>query len=544
MVGLLRENPLLLLFLVAGIGYPLGRIKFGQASLGVSAVLFVGLAFGAIDPSLKIPETVQQLGLALFVYMIGLSSGPGFFRSFKGSGLRDNLFATGITILTGAMAFIPHLLLKWRPGLTTGIFAGVFNNTPAMAAVVESLRHNPAGAGQLTDPVVGFSIAYPVSVLVMILTIYAVQRLWRIDYQAEAACLRGMVGIADPLINVTVRVTRPEVIGRTIPELVQQHGWRVIFGRVRKGDQHSYVAGRQTRLEDHDLITAVGTPEELDAVAKVLGEISPQLADVDSSEVDMRQIFVSDPKVAGLRLRDLQLPQRFGAVVSRVRRGDTDLLPRADLVLELGDRVRVIVRRESEHAVARYFGDSYKAVSEIDITSLGFGLVVGIALGLVPIPFPGGMTIKLGLAGGPLLVALVLGTLARTGRFVWTLPYSANLLFRQFGLILFLAGVGTKSGYDLVHTLASASGLVMLVVSALLTAATGFFALWIGYRWLKIPMGMLTGIVAAIQTQPATLGFALDQTHNELPNVGYATTYPLSMIIKIVAAQVLLTLLL
>ena len=255
-------------------------------------------------------------------------------------------------------------------------------------------------------------------------------------------------------------------------------------------------------------------------------------------------MFVSNPRVAGLRLRELQLPQRFGAIVTRVRRGDVDLLPNAEMTLELGDRVRVLTRRTNMAEVARFFGDSYRALSEIDISSFSFGLALGILLGLVPIPLPGGITIKLGLAGGTLIVALVLGALSRTGPVVWSLPYSANLMLRQIGLILFLAGVGTRSGYDFFRTLAEGGGFAMLAAAALIVSATGLVTLWVGHRLLKIPMGVLVGMLAAVQTQPATLGFALEQTGNELPNVGYATVYPAAMVAKIVIAQLLLTLLL
>lgn len=542
MIELLRANPLLLLFLVAAIGYPLGRLKVGEAGLGVAAVLFVGLFFGALDPDLKLPEVIQQFGLALFVYCIGLSSGQGFFRSFRGAGLRYNLFALGLILATAGLMLVPHLLLGLRAGQTVGLFTGVLTTTPAMAAVVESLKHQ-AGAS-LTDPVVGYSIAYPASVLGMILTIYAVQRLWRINYPAEAQQLRGVTGVAQPLSNLTIQVepTSP-ALGLSIPQLVAQHGWKVVFGRIRR-NQHDYVVGSATSLQAGDLITVVGCAEDLAPVISCLGHLSHHHADMDRTDVDMRRIFLSDPQVAGLRLRDLQLTHRYGAVVTRVRRGDMELLPHADLVLELGDRVRVLAPRETMSEVARFFGDSYKAISEIDITSLSIGLVAGIFLGLLPIPLPGGITLRLGLAGGPLIVALVLGAVSRTGPMVWTLPYSASVLLRQVGLILFLAAVGTRSGYAFATTLASGSGAAMFAAALVLICVVSLGALFVGYRLLKIPMGLLLGVLAGAQTQAATLGFALEQTQNELPNLSYATVYPIATVFKILLAQVLLTLLL
>lgn len=542
MIAILRENPLLLLFLVAGIGYPLGRLKIGESSLGVAAVLFVGLAFGALDPSLKLPEIMYQLGLALFVYTVGLSSGPGFLASFRGKGLRDNLFAIAVIVAAAGMSVAAHLVLGLRGAQTAGLFAGSLTNTPALAAAVEYLKLYGVPGVSANDPVVGYSIAYPVSVLGMILTIYTVQRLWRTDYAREARDLKGLGG-GDPLTNVTIRVTRPDVAGLAIRDLMAQNPWKVVFGRLKRGAR-LVVAGQATELQPGDLLTVVGTPEELRTVADRLGEIDAHGVDVDRTEVDIRRMFVSKAGVAGVPIRDLQLPQKYEAIITRVRRGDVDLLPHADMTLELGDRVRVLARRDRLAEVAGFFGDSLRALSEIDIMSFSFGLALGIGLGLIPIPLPGGVSIKLGLAGGPLIVALLLGARGRTGPVVWSLPYSANLTLRQIGLILFLAGVGTRSGYEFVRTLAEGSGLGMLAAAAVIVCSTGLLLLWVGHRLLKIPMGVLVGMVAAVQTQPATLGFALEQTGNELPNVGYATVYPAAMVTKIIVAQVLLTLLL
>lgn len=542
MVQILHDNPLLLLFLVAGIGYPVGRLRLGEVHLGVAAVLFVGLAFGALDPTLELPEPLYQVGLALFIYAVGLSSGPGFVRSLKGKGLRNIFFIVAMILFTIGLTLIPHYLLGFNPAQTAGLFSGVLTSTPSLAAVVEYLKNAPAAAGVASDAVVGYSIAYPVSVLGMIMTILLAQRIWRVDYTKEALSLRGVSGVAEPLVNLTIEVTSRNAIGRTVPELVMAHGWKVIFGRVKRGEHH-YVAGAETRLEPGDMVTAVGTKEELGRVIDTLGCLSPVEVDMDRSEVDTRRMFVSDPHVAGLRLKDLNLPHRFGAVITRVRRGDVELLPNADLVLQLGDRVRVLTRRDNLAEVAHFLGDSYRSISEIDVATLGLGLALGLALGQVPIPLPGGLTVKLGIAGGPLIVALFLGARVRTGSIVWALPYSANLLLRQIGLTIFLAGVGVRSGYEFVETLLQGNGLAMLAASALVVVVAGMATLYVGHKLLKIPMGMMTGMLAAMQTQAATLGFALDQTGNELPNLGYSTVYPAAIITKIVLAQAMMILL-
>jgi putative transport protein len=212
-------------------------------------------------------------------------------------------------------------------------------------------------------------------------------------------------------------------------------------------------------------------------------------------------------------------------------------------VLEPGDRVRVVAKPELMPAVTRFFGDSYRALSEINLLTFNLGLMVGLLLGLVPIPLPGGITLKLGLAGGPLIAGLVLGKLGRTGPLVWHLPYSANLLLRQVGLVLFFAGVGTRAGRAFFETLTGAGGLVIFAGGAIITCVTALTMLWIGYKVFRIPMSLLTGMLAGLQTQPAVLSYALEQSRNELPNIGYATVFPVATIAKILLAQLILTLL-
>jgi len=541
MIEILRENPLLLLFLVAGIGYPLGRIRIGEVRIGVAAMLFVGLVFGALDPALEVPEPLYQLGLTLFIHALGISSGPGFVRSLKGKGLRDIAFVLVMILFTVGLMLMPHYLLDLSPAQTAGLFAGSLTSTPSLAAVLDYLRIDPAG-GSVAEAVVGYSIAYPVSILGMILCIVLAQRVWRIDYAAEARSLRDLGAAQEPLTSLTIRVTSDDAIGKTVPELMLAHRWQVIFGRVQRGE-HQYVAGAGTVLQRGDLVTAVGTKEELARVIDFLGTVSPIEVDMDRTEVDTRRIFVSDPHVAGLRIKDLNLPHRFGAVITRVGRGDQELLPPADLRLELGDRVRVLTKRNNLAEVAHFFGDSYRSLSEVDVMTLGLGLALGLALGQLPIPLPGGLVVKLGSSGGPLVVALILGAMARTGPLVWSLPYSANLLLRQIGLSIFLAGVGVRSGYEFFETVLQGNGLVLLAAAAAVVLVAGMTMLFVGYRLLKIPMGVLVGMLAALQTQAATLGFAQEQTHNELPNLGYATVYPAAVIIKIVLAQSMMVLL-
>lgn len=538
MIDTLAANPLLLLFLVAAVGYPLGRLKVRGFSLGIAAVLFVGLAFGALDPRLGLPEIIYQFGLVVFIYTVGLASGGAFFASLRHRGVRDNLLVLALLVAGAGLALFGSWLLGLSGATTAGLFAGSLTNTPALASVIEALRN--AGEVAAAEPVVAYAVTYPVGVIGVILVIVWGQLVFKPDYAAEALALRDLGVSGENLQNLTVRVTHAHASEVPVHDLREQHGWSVILGRYRRGSVTGLVH-TDTVLSVGDEISLIGTEGEVRAAAAFLGDVTDAHLEFDRSDLDFRRIFVSNPQVVDKTLAQLALPERFGALVTRVRRGDLDHLPTSATRLELGDRVRVVARREQFGPLATFFGDSQRALAEIDVLVFSLGLACGLLLGLVPVPLPGGVTFRLGLAGGPLLVALCLGALGRTGSVVWTLPYTANLTLRQLGLVLFLAGVGTRSGYAFVTTLSGAEGLSVFAAGAVLTLTTSALLLVVGHKVLRIPLGVLIGMLAGLQTQPAVLAFANEQTHNELPNLGYATVFPLATIAKILLAQLLLT---
>ena len=540
LVELLQQNPLILLFLVAGIGYPLGRIRIGGISLGISAVLFAGLAFGAIDSSLKLPEIIYTLGLVLFVYTIGLSSGAFFFSSLRSKGLKYNILV-GIGLICAA--FLAFGAAKWfnvKGTYTAGLFSGSLTNTPALAAVLERIKVMiPAGILEQaqSEPVIAYSITYPVGVLGMILAMYFLQQRWKINYVKEAQESQDFVAATDPLQSQTIRILKIQNL--TVEELVVKNHWNVIFGRLLRDGKLTLVTGT-TLFSKADVVSLVGSIKSIEQVTKYLGEISEERLEYDLSKFDKQRMFISNPQVAGRRLGDLNLFSRFNGIITRLRRGDIEFLPHGDTILSLGDQVRLVAPSEQMGNISTYLGDSYRAVSEIDILTFGLGLCLGLIVGMIPIQFPGGFTFQLGIAGGPLLVSLVLGSIGRVGNTLVQIPYSANQTIRQIGLILFLAGVGTRSGYTFITTLTQGNGLLLFVIGVIITCVTALLTLYIGHRLLQIPFGLLLGILAGMQTQPAILAYALEQTGNEFPNYGYTAVYPLAMILKIVLAQVLL----
>jgi putative transport protein len=536
LVELLAKNPLLLLFLVAAIGYPLGRIKVRGSELGVAAILFVGLGAGGLDPSLALPEIVYMLGLALFVYTVGLSSGRAFVASIRRDGLRYNLLAVGAVAFATLAAAVAQRALGLGAGHGAGLFAGAVTNTPALAAAIETLKQATPDRA-VSEPVVAYSITYPMGVLGVVLAIRLAWRLWKPDLAGEASRLAELGAANEPIASTTIRVTN-DMGPLSIEELVRALRWRVIFGRLKRGAQLQ-LASPEVWLRPGDLVTVVGTQAELDRVVERLGEVSPDRIDLDRSEFDLRRVFVSNPEVAGLPLGKLDLPRRLGAVVTRVRRGDVDLLPSDEMRLEIGDRVRVLAPARRLSEASAFFGDSYRAASEVDILTFGLGLALGLLLGILPIPLPGGLTVSLGFAGGPLIVALVAGTVERTRGMVWNLPFSANVTLRQFGLILFLAGIGTRAGTGFFSTVATGGGLAIFAAGALVTFLTAFLVLLVAHRLLRVPMSLALGMVAGVHTQPAVLGYALGQTRNDIPSLGYAAVYPAATIAKLLLVQVL-----
>ena len=544
MINLLLSNPLLLLFLVAAIGYPLGKLTIRGTSLGIAAVLFVGIAFGSLHPNLKVPSILYELGLGLFVYTLGLSNSAAFFTSLKRRGLRDNLLIASGLILAVGLTIAIHKWFHLKVSLTVGLFAGSLTNTPALASVLETIRTSVPKetlTQMLTEPVVGYSIAYPMGVVGMILVMLVLQKIWKIDYAAEALTQHEFQTGGEKLCNQTIRVTNPNADHQTLKALEDEFP-SLVFGRIKHEASQS-LATPETRLHLGDLVSVIGSPESVAQVTHKLGEATTVHLELDRSRYDFRRVFVSNHEVAGHRLADLNLMHQFGAIVTRIRRGDIDLIAQDNTILELGDRVRVVADRDHLDAVSKFFGDSYRESSEVDILTFSLGLALGLLVGTIPIPVSDDIKIKLGLAGGPLVIALILGKLERTGPLVWVPPFSVSQAIRQIGLVIFLAGIGTHAGYSFVSTLTSGGGIWLLLAGMMMTCSVALVVLVVGYKVLKIPMGLLIGIVSGMQTQPALLGFALEQTKNDLPNIGYASVFPVATVLKIILVQVLFALL-
>lgn len=541
MLQLLSESSLLLLFLVLAVGAPLGKIKIAGVNLGIASILFTGLAFGALAPNIKLPTIVYEIGLVLFIYCIGVSSGEQFFGNLKKKGWRENILALSAIVLVFFSIVLISKISTIRPSYLAGIFAGSLTNTPSLAASLEFIKGSTPVAlieSALAEPVVAYSVCYPMGVIGMILAIVLFQKIFKTSLKANT-----QVAEAEKITNATVVVSNEKVLGATIGELRTVHGLKVVFGRIKR-NATSFLALDNLCLEKGDLMTIVGKPAEVQKAMTLLGTRSETNLEIDHQQLDVRRMFVSNHDLVGQSLKDLNLPHTMGIIITRIRRGDSDILPNAETTLQFGDRVRVLTGRSELASASKFFGDSYAAQSEVDILTLGLGIAAGFFLGMIPIPLPGGIILKLGIAGGPLIVALVLGSVNRMGKLVFVMPYSANNTIRQLGLVLFLAGVGTRSGYAFRETMThSDQGLTFFLLGAAITISAAFFFLFVGHRFLKIPFPRLAGMLAGLQTQPAVLAFVNEQAKGEQPNIGYSSVFPIATLTKIIFVQILLTLL-
>jgi len=534
----LAQFPVVTLFAVIGIGYLLGQVRIFGFRLGVAGVLFAGLAAGALGPDVALPSIVSTVGLILFIYSIGIQFGPTFVNPFRKQGYRDNLFCIAMLLLGAAVA-VGIAAWKSLPGATlAGLFSGALTNAPALASAQEVLRDNhrwlsAAALQQLVDqPVIAFGIAYPFGVLGVMLSFQIYRTVFRIKPARPKP--------ADPIEVRDFQVCNPGVTGLPLAEVLRLHrDLGFVVSRIRHGDATT-LATAESRLELGDIVAAVGNGPALERALHIFGKYSEVHIERDRGVLDYRRVFVSRAEVVGRRIGDLELQNQLSATITRVRRGDLDIVPTSDTRLEFGDRVRVLTAPANFEAVSHFFGDSIRGTAETDFASVGLGMTLGVILGLIPIPLPGGTLLRLGLAGGPLIAGLILGRLERTGPITWIIPMSANLTLRQIGLVLFQAGVGTRAGFGFLRTVQT-SGIQMILAGAAITAAVSMTSLFVGHRLLKLPFESVMGLTTAIHTEPASLAFATLISNSDAPQASYARVFPVCTVAKIVLAQLLVS---
>ena len=514
MASLFASSPLLALFVVVALGAAIGAIRIGPLRFGAAGALFVGLTVSALHPEVVSTHMsiVQPMGLAFFVYCVGISAGATFFQDLR---KQTNLLAlTTIVCVVGALiALVGGRLLGLSSGLTSGLFTGALTAAPALDTATR-LTGDPNAA-------VGYAFGYPVGVIggILIVTI-TVTRKW--VGPKDTPSLAG-----SSLEAVSIRVSK-HINTRDIDAWRDQ---RVRLSYLRR-DGRTRVTAPGEDLLPGDHVVMVGDPASIKEAAPLVGEVLDHNLEDDRSDLAFERIVVSNPDVAGRSVCELNVTKRFGAVITRVRRGDLDLLARDDLDLQLGDHVAVVVPTDELDDIAEWLGDSERRVAEVDGMAFGIGLVLGLLLGIVSFPLPGGQGFQLGAAAGPLIVGMLLGALRRTGPLVWTLPAAANLTIRQIGLMLFLAALGLNAGPQFASLLGSPEGwraallaAVMVVVCCVIQA--------LGAKFIGLSSARAAGGIAGFLGQPAVLQAADARVTDERIEAAYATLFAFAIIVKI-----------
>ena len=514
MASLFASSPLLALFVVVALGAAIGAIRIGPLRFGAAGALFVGLTVSALHPEVVSTHMsiVQPMGLAFFVYCVGISAGATFFQDLR---KQTNLLAlTTIVCVVGALiALVGGRLLGLSSGLTSGLFTGALTAAPALDTATR-LTGDPNAA-------VGYAFGYPVGVIggILIVTI-TVTRKW--VGPKDTPSLAG-----SSLEAVSIHVSK-HINTRDIDAWRDQ---RVRLSYLRR-DGRTRVTAPGEDLLPGDHVVMVGDPASIKEAAPLVGEILDHNLEDDRSDLAFERIVVSNPDVAGRSVSELNVTKRFGAVITRVRRGDLDLLARDDLDLQLGDHVAVVVPTDELDDIAEWLGDSERRVAEVDGMAFGIGLVLGLLLGIVSFPLPGGQGFQLGAAAGPLIVGMLLGALRRTGPLVWTLPAAANLTIRQIGLMLFLAALGLNAGPQFASLLGSPEGwraallaAVMVVVCCVIQA--------LGAKFIGLSSARAAGGIAGFLGQPAVLQAADARVTDERIEAAYATLFAFAIIVKI-----------
>ncbi len=534
--------------IVVTLGLALGSVKFRGIGLGIAGVLFVGILCRHLGLSIS-PELlpfIRDFGLILFVYTIGMQVGPGFFTSLRRQGLPLNLLASGIVVLGGVTTLVLAWALKLDLAVAVGIFAGATTNTPSLGAAQEALNAlTGIAADRLALPAMGYAIAYPFGILGIILTMVGLRTWLRIDTGAELARLNSeQQSKHEPLERRNFIVTNPNLNGLRLHQIPGKTQLGAVVSRIRYlGEDEVFPADKGTVVHEGDVILAVGTRETLREFGLIVGRETQEDLKKGPGQVVDRRFVVTRKQVLGCTLQEVGLAERFGVAVTRVTRADLEMTAVSDLRLQFGDILRVVGTEEEMTLVEPVLGNSIKGLSYTNLIPVFLGILLGVVVGLYPIPLPGVPTpVRLGLAGGPLIVAILLSRLGRIGPLVWYMPANANILLREFGIALFLASAGLKAGEHFFELLFSNQGLVWLLSGAAVTLIPLLLMSLVARYLLRLNFIHLCGLLAGSMTDPPALAFANAVNKSDAPSVAYATVYPFTMLLRILIAQLLIVL--
>jgi putative transport protein len=526
---------------VIAAGLALGHVRIFGVSLGVAGVLFSGLlaAHLGLKVNPAVLEFTRELGLVFFVFTIGLQLGPGFFASLRRQGLALNLMAAAVVLLgAGLVLLLPRLAGIPLPA-AVGIFSGATTNTPSLAAAGQALRQmSGTSEAMLKLPDVAYAVTYPFGILGTILAMLAIRRLFRVDLESEKRALRAdRAAEQRPIETLALRVTNPNLAGVPIARIPALRESEVVVSRLsREGTVR--VATPDTRLALGDELLLVGSPAGLESLRVVIGETSS--ADLRSApgNVDVRRVLVTSRTALGKSVDELDLGRRYGVNVTRIARGDQQFTPTSSLRLQFADTV-TLVGPEAQLAPAEaLLGNSPKELNQPNLVAVFVGILLGVMLGTMPLFVPGlPAPVKLGLAGGPLIVAILLGRLGHWGPLVWYMPPNANYMLREIGIALFLAAVGLKSGDSFWPLISEGDGLRWMLAGAVVTVVPLLLVALAARAIWKLNYVRLCGLLAGSMTDLPALAFANTLAGSEDVAIAYVTVYPLTMLLRVFAAQ-------
>ncbi|HHL9787355.1 TPA: putative transporter [Escherichia coli] len=536
-----------ILALVAVVGLFIGNVKFRGIGLGIGGVLFGGIIVGhfvsqaGMTLSSDMLHVIQEFGLILFVYTIGIQVGPGFFASLRVSGLRLNLFAVLIVIIGGLVTAILHKLFDIPLPVVLGIFSGAVTNTPALGAGQQILRDLGTPMEMVDQMGMSYAMAYPFGICGILFTMWMLRVIFRVNVETEAQQHESSRTNGGALIKtINIRVENPNLHDLAIKDVPILNGDKIICSRLKR-EETLKVPSPDTIIQLGDLLHLVGQPADLHNAQLVIGQEVDTSLSTKGTDLRVERVVVTNENVLGKRIRDLHFKERYDVVISRLNRAGVELVASGDISLQFGDILNLVGRPSAIDAVANVLGNAQQKLQQVQMLPVFIGIGLGVLLGSVPVFVPGfPAALKLGLAGGPLIMALILGRIGSIGKLYWFMPPSANLALRELGIVLFLSVVGLKSGGDFVNTLVNGEGLSWIGYGALITAVPLITVGILARMLAKMNYLTMCGMLAGSMTDPPALAFA----NNLHPTSGaaalsYATVYPLVMFLRIITPQLL-----
>lgn len=538
-------HTIILYSFVIAVGVMLGKIKFFGVSLGVTFVLFVGIFAGhfGFEANPELMHFLREFGLILFIYSIGLQVGPAFFSSFKKGGMQMNLLAGLVVLLGVGVTIALYYAFSGRIPMPmfVGILSGAVTNTPGLGAAQEALRqlYDAGQIAEIPQIALGYAVAYPLGVTGIILSLILIRIFFKIKADQEELQLRRMESQQEGTQLITLRISSKAIHGKTIAQIRRLIGRQFVISRLYTNNKYS-IPKSTTILHNDDIILVAVNDADADAVKELLGEVTEH--DWKESEEMMisRRIVITRDVINGKTLGSLKL-RALNVNCTRIIRSGFDLLAKDDLVLQVGDRVVVVGSPESIQRIEEVLGNTLKRLNEPHLITLYVGIFLGIVIGSIPFFVPGmPMPVKLGLAGGPLVVAILLGRFGFKLRLITYTTQSANLLLREIGITLFLASVGISAGGNFVNTVVNGDGLLWVASGLIITMVPLLIVGFIGRKVLKLNYFTLMGLLAGSTTDPPALAYANQTAGNDAPAVAYSTVYPLTMFLRVIMAQILI----